>query len=415
MNLAIKIPHCQENKNSLFLYAKQLKAINKLNGFQKPESSINLATNLDYLKEVLKCSIRHKSTKYDYVVVIGIGGSNLGTKAIYDAMYGYYDLLDTTRRPKAIFVDTVNGVYLDKIVNLLKTGKKVFINLVTKSGNTVESIANFEMLLHKLPELKNNLVVTTSRNNKLWTICESQGIDLLSIPNNVGGRFSVFSGVGILPLSILGVNIKNLLEGSKTALKKYLTDLPDNEAIKSAIFINSNYKNGKNIYNHFFFKPELESVGKWQIQLLAESLGKSGQGFTPTLSIGTNDLHSVMQLNLGGPKDKFFSVVSIKKDSNKGNLLPNILPLEHELSDQIKNRSLDEINNLILQGVKNTFIEKKISYSHFELKDISETAIGEYMQFKMLETMYLGKLLNVNTFDQPDVEEYKLKTRNLMA
>ncbi|NCT55466.1 hypothetical protein GW755_01340 [bacterium] len=413
MNLALKNGDLCQIPNKLNEYVENIFEIAKGNNFLSEESSINLSTNSPYLKEVVECIGKFKGKKYDYIVVIGIGGSNLGTKAIYDAIFGHFDLIEPERFPKIIFLDTTNGNYIHKLISLLKFNKNVFVNLVTKSGSTTESIVNFEVLMAKCPSIRNDLVVTTSKDNNLWESCQSKNIDLLSIPSKDGGRYSVFSGVGLLPLSLAGISVKELLGGAREALKKSIDPSATNPAVQSALYIYRNYTAGKNIYNHFYFNPELESLGKWQIQLLAESLGKEGKGFTPTISIGTTDLHSVMQLYVGGAKDKFFTLVSTKNTKNDITI-ETPFTIDKSFTGQLEGKTIDEVTKIILEGVKQTFVKKLLPFNEIILNEISERSLGEYMQFKMLETMYLGNLMNVNAFDQPDVEGYKSETRHLL-
>ncbi|MFO0780969.1 MAG: hypothetical protein U0519_03745 [Candidatus Gracilibacteria bacterium] len=235
------------------------------------------------------------------------------------------------------------------------------------------------------------------------------------------GRHSVLSPVGLFPLAAAGIDIENLCEGAAVMRKNCIeNDQEENPAMVSASVLFLNAKEGKTINDNFFFAPQLESLGKWYRQLMGESIGKEtdreGQtvhcGITPTVSLGSTDLHSVGQLYLGGPLDKITTFVWARNVAN-----PMAVPTEQVtegLVDNLKNQSAGNIMAAILEGTKTAYSKKKLPYMEVVLPEISAFALGEYLQYKMIEMMYLGKLFNVNTFDQPNVELYKIETRKIL-
>ncbi|MEM2970334.1 MAG: hypothetical protein QXR63_05310, partial [Candidatus Bathyarchaeia archaeon] len=326
--------------------------------------------------------------------------------------------------------DTVDEDYINcitKIIeNSLVNGGNVIVNCVSKSGTTTETAANFEVIFNILKKYKkeaeNYVVVTSDRDSELWNLGLEKGFDTLEIPQKVGGRFSVLSAVGLFPLGLLGLNIRALADGAKYIKNVCLSDdVYNNPAAKSASIQFQHYKQGRNIFDLFLFANDLESLGKWNRQLVAESLGKEynkkgekvNVGFTPTVSVGSTDLHSVAQLYLGGPFDKFTTFVSVQENFSSIKI-PSSLEMM-ELVTGIRGRSLKIIMDAILEGTKAAFSQKKRPFIEITLPNKSEYAIGQFLQFKMIETVYLGYLLDVNPFGQPNVEDYKKETKRILS
>ena len=371
-------------------------------GYEFPESCINLPFDENMTSEVVKVKDILVQKPPKYIIDVGIGGSNLGTKAIYDGVFGYFDILEPKRFPKMIFVDTNDAEFLEKLEIFLdkevRSLDEIVINTVSKSGETTETILNTKLLLSLSPKIKERMVITTNAGSKLWDEAKVQGISLLPIPEKVGGRFSVLTAVGLFPILLSGLDITDLVEGAMVITNKCLSNsLQENPAILSALITFLNYKNGKSINDIFIFHPELESLGKWQRQLMAESLGKNGVGITPTVSIGSIDLHSVEQLYIGGPKDKFTTFLS-------GNL-----------HNSASNESPNRVMNAIFKGAKTSYIKNNLPFVEIIFDKPILRSIGEFFQFKMFEIMFIAKLMNVNAFNQPNVESYKAKTKKSLA
>ena len=383
-------------------YVAFLNEVSKNTGYEFPESCINIPFDEKITSEVVRIKEILVQKPPKYIIDVGIGGSNLGTKAIYDGVFGYFDILEPKRFPKMIFVDTNDAAFLEKLEVFLdkeiKSLDEIVINTVCKSGETTETILNTKLLLSLSPKIKERMVITTNVGSKLWDEAKIQGISLLSIPEKVGGRFSVLTAVGLFPILLSGLDTMELVEGSMEITSKCLNgSLLENPAVLSAIITFLNYKNGKSINDIFIFHPELESLGKWQRQLMAESLGKNGVGITPTVSIGSTDLHSVEQLYIGGPKDKFTTFVS-------GNLHNNP-----------SNESSNRVINAIFKGVKTSYIKNGLPFVEIIFDKPILHSIGEFFQFKMFEIMYIAKLMNVNAFNQPNVEAYKAETKKSLS
>lgn len=408
-------------------YVERLRNVADDGGYSADESSINLPFDKDLLDAVTRVCKDKVTKKLKYVVVIGIGGSKLGTKAIYDARCGFFDVVEPNCLPKLLFVDTTHAAFLDRFEQFLhdevRHPEEIIVNAISKSGGTTETAANTEVILKMLEarwkKAKDRLVVTTDIGSKLWNSAEEQGIALLPVPKSVGGRYSVFSPVGLFPLMAVGMDVKRLLDGARQMRDVCLEKDPTkNPALASAAILHLQSKRGKTINDNFFFDPELESLGKWYRQLMGESVGKekdrSGKtvhaGITPTVSIGSTDLHSMGQLYLGGPLDKLTTFV--RADSTSHIRTPGRLAFP--LVNGIAGKRIVDIMRAIYGGVTSAYRKKKLPFTEIRLADTSERSLGEFLQFKMMEIMYLGKLMNVNAFDQPNVELYKTETKKLL-
>ena len=408
-------------------YAEHLKEVLQ-HGYEDEESSINLPGDKE-LMESVGAALRDKNTtSLKYILVIGIGGSNLGTKAVYDALYGRFDILEPSRMPKMIFLDTTDpGILLhlesffDKEIT---SEEEIVINVISKSGDTTETIVNAELVLgmlrKKFPGILDRLVVTTDFGSLLWKIAEAEDITRLSIPEKVGGRYSVLSAVGLFPLAKVGINVTALLDGARKMREKCLSlDIRENPAMVSAAVLFTNYHSGKTINDNFIFHSELESLGKWYRQLLGESIGKEHDrdgnvvrvGITPTVSIGSTDLHSVGQLYLGGPEDKITTFIFAEFSKRGTVVTPEVFA---GVLGGISGKKPADVADAILKGVKIAYEKKGLPFMEALLPDITPASLGAFMQFKMMEMMYLGQLFNVNPFDQPNVESYKIETKNIL-
>jgi glucose-6-phosphate isomerase len=411
----ITFENSSEQEEHVLNYVHLLKPHSGSFNYNHSEDFLNLPFDKELLEKSNALKQKYVTPNLKYVVVIGIGGSNLGTKAIYDAIHGSFDNLTPNRFPKMLFVDTVNPKTVEKAVQLVKTLKEeeFLVNVITKSGTTLESITNTEVFLNTVPNVAKRMVITTREDVQMWQWAQEAGIDTLAIPKKVGGRFSVFSAVGIFPLACAGIDVDKLRNGATKITEMCLSEkLEENDAVKSALTIFEHLESERKIHNTFFFNTELESLGKWYLQLVGESLGKQEKGITPTYSLGTNDLHSLVQLYFGGPKDKLFTFVTgTSKTTAKMHAATETTT---KILPQVANKSASDVIKTIYEGVKQTYRDEQLPYMEIDLGEINEESLGEFMQFKMAEIIYLARLMHVDAFDQPDVEKYKSKVREMM-
>ena len=362
----------------------------------------------------------------DLLIICGIGGSNLGTLAIAQACLGADHAL--RHKPRVLYADTVDPSHtafiLAELTRALKAKQNVVLCIISKSGTTTETVALATVLLEPMRSYDNyrdDVVVITDTGSKLWHVTKQEGFHILEIPKSVGGRYSVFTPVGLFPLAVMGIDIQELLKGAIAARSYCLRFSKDNPAAMGAITLAAQYqKQKKRVHDTFVFSHRLEGVGKWYRQLLAESCGKErnrkgrkvNAGITPTVSVGSVDLHSVGQLYIDGPNDKITTFIdidnepSIKIPHNKGVAM---------LVDHIQGKELHTVMRAILEGTAATYKAEKRAHWRVTLPDTKDKTIGELLQTLMMQTIFFCHLIDVNAFDQPAVEKYKANTRGLLA
>lgn len=411
-------------ENKLFEYTLHLKNVLNDNSYLLDESSIYLPLDTDFYDQSYTLAKKYKTEKLRFVFVIGIGGSNLGTQAVYNAIRGNLNQI-TNDLPKLIFLETTSAKYIEDVFKLINTNvhsKDDFVvNIISKSGSTTETIAIAKILLRKLEErfvnVKDRIIVTTDKDSRLEILSKRNEFEILNIPKKVGGRYSIFSNVGLFPLALAGIEIDRLLEGAKVALVDLVNTNNTNPSLRSAVIRYLLNKEGFYINNQFYFNPELEYCGRWYRQLIGESLGKlsnkdTNEGIFPVVSVGSTDLHSMLQLYLGGPKNVLTYFVYSPSDITNQKIIE-----DQELNglvESIEGKSTVEIMNAIYKGTKVSYVNNKLPFVEIDIPLIDEYTLGMYLQYSMLEVMYLAKLMNVNAFDQPSVEEYKIATKKIL-
>ena len=372
--------------NSLILDIEKNK-IPLLNSYEK---------NYDY--DFSKSTIK-KFSKYKNIVIIGMGGSILGTKSIYS-------FFESKIKKNVFFFDNLDfnlNLKYKKIKNLKNT---CFI-IVSKSGNTLETITNLGIIFSK-NLLKNKLVIITEiTNNTLVDIANNYNAEIIEHKEFIGGRYSVLSETGMFPSALMGLNLgkfKSLKSLIKN--KNFVSSLIHNVA--SIFTLSLKNKNNSVLLN---YDSSLNDLGYWYQQLVAESLGKKGKGINPNLSFGPKDHHSLLQLYLDGPKDKFFTFFNSTKKEKSFKVSGNIIPENMKL---LKNKDLKFIINAQYKATKNIFKLKKIPFREISFDKKNEDELGRIFTFFVLETILLSRLMNVNPFDQPAVEQVKIETEKFL-
>ena len=405
--------------------SETMRRVVKQGGYEDDRASLNLLDDEAMVEQVLKAAKPYQDA--NAVVLVGMGGPGLGAKAVQEAFTGV--LHNAHHSPSVFYADTVDPVRTDAILQTaeiyLKAEKKLVVIVATQSGGTTETIAG-AALFHQLfttygVDPVDHMPLVTNKGSTLDTWGKDHGFTRVLVPRKVGGRFSVFSPIGLFPLAVLGLDIAALVAGSKEFRDAALAgSIEGNAAALSAAAIAQHYRAGRNIHVTFLFAPELESLGLWCRQIMAESLGKATDrdgervnvGITPTIAIGSRDLHSMLQLYMDGPDDKFTTFVRIQNTNDQ--TVPGTTPFT-ALVDHLAGQSLQAVTDAIADGVVHAYHERSRPYTVVKLPEVSAETLGAFLQFKMMETMYLGALLNVNPFDQPGVEAYKIETKRLLA
>lgn len=369
--------------------------------YQTPYGCLWASSDTNSIEEILVCANEKRALEPAIVIVIGIGGSYLGTKAVYEALSGYSDY-----SVPLVFIDTFNVGNLLKIkkdIAQYATQKKnVLLVVVTKSGTTTETVTNFEVILESMqnhyPQRWQELVVVISdAHSQLSSWGRDNTCLTLSIPSAIGGRYSVFTAVGLFPLAVIGIDIKALCKGASDYTSTAFQSC-DNLSIKSAQFVYEQYQNGSYMYDLFLFDTRLESLGKWYRQLLAESLGKerddgSKVTLVPSVSIGTLELHSVAQLMLGA----------------QPNIVTTFIMVHHVEDDIVlkNNATVHTLMNRAGMATQKAYELVGLHYDVITIPELTPLYVGQLLQMYMMQVLYLAQLTHVNPFNQPHVELYK--------
>lgn len=410
-------------------YAATMRAAMSDKGYSLPEASLRLPFDSALYEKSHVLASQLAGQKLNYVVNIGIGGSYLGTKAIYEAIFGTLDA-HSPFAPKMLFADTCSPELLSDITEILLNEiivpEEVIIVVASKSGATTETIVNASVLVSALEQkfgsMAKRIVCITDEGSALWKTGEKQGFHLLPIPKMVGGRYSVFSPVGVFPLLCVGLEVDRLLKGAQEVVHDCVERGAESDAYHAAEDMLGWHEKGAKIFDMFLFQTEFESLGKWYRQLFAESLGKetteegvpTTHRMVPTVSIGSTDLHSVEQMHLAFPDFVARTLVRV-----------NAPHWEHEfLADDrvfaplvpgVAGRAPCHIMDAIYEGVKEAYRERGVSFAEIELPDLALESIGAFLQFEMCRVMHLAHLLHINAFNQPNVESYKQATRRILG
>ncbi len=355
----------------------------------------------------------------EVLLVIGIGGSYLGAKAVIDYLnHSFYNQLKGEKKlPEIYFVGhNISSTYIKDLEDVI-AGRDFSINVISKSGTTTEPAIAFRhfknILVEKYGEDANSRIYATTDAAKgaLKTQAVMNDWESFVVPDNVGGRFSVLTAVGLLPIAVSGGNIRTILKGAKDAQAKYANaDLAENDAYKYAAIRNALYNKGKSIEMLVAYEPSLQYFNEWWKQLFGESEGKDGKGIFPASALFSTDLHSLGQYIQSGRRDLFETVVQVKN-------------VRHEIEIKAEEVDGDGLNYLAGSTVANVndkaFMATAIAHTDggvpnlvIEVEDMNEESIGNLIYFFEVSCAISGYILGVNPFDQPGVEEYK---RNMFA
>ena len=352
----------------------------------------------------------------DDFVVLGIGGSSLGGKTIVSALTNKF----TRKGIRVHFVDNVDPDYFTELLSAIDPKRTVF-NVISKSGSTAETMAQFLVVYKYLcdkigkEQATSRIILTTDlKNGALRPLEKSMGFKTLDVPSNIGGRFSALSDVGLLPSAVAGINVEELLRGAKeTALYAMNDDISKNEVLKYAMIKHIHYLNGHNISVMMPYSTKLFDFSAWYVQLWAESLGKNGKGQTPIPATGATDQHSQLQLFMEGPKDKFITFIGVTGPNNDVKLPEFEMPVE--AFSYLSGHTMKELIKAELLSTQKALYENKVPSVRIDLPKIDEYNLGALFMFFEVATALTGEFMNIDAFDQPGVELSKKYTYQMMG
>ena len=354
----------------------------------KSKNEVLNSLSQNYKNNFTKKLLHKYKKKIDYRV-IGMGGSSLGTQTIYD-------FLKHKIKKNFVFADNLQTAQIKE--------KKKYTNLiVSKSGNTIETVVNANILIKKKDR---NIFITENKDSYLFSLAEKLKSDIIHHNNYIGGRYSVLSEVGMLPAELMGLKasdfrqLNNLIKN-----KKFINSLISN--VSSILYFIKKKKFNSVIIN---YDARSENLFNWYQQLIAESLGKKKKGLLPVVSNMPKDNHSTMQLYLDGFKNNFFTFFYVNEPNSEKIKNNTILSSQYYL----KNKNLSQITLAQRKATENVFKKKNIPFRSFKIKKRDEKTLGELFCFFILETILIGQSMNLNPYDQPAVELIKVETKKLL-
>ena len=373
-----------------FLIRKKNLAVKKnLNLILNEKDQVIHSLSKFYKDSFNKKNIKHFNKKLGYRI-IGMGGSTLGAQAIYD-------FLKKKIKKIFIFVDNLNAFENKK-------AKKNLNNLIiSKSGNTIETIVNANILVKKKDK---NLFITEKKESYLSLLAQKLKAEIIDHNNYIGGRYSVLSEVGMLPAELMGLNYKNFRQLNNLVKNKYfMRALVSN--VEATVYFLKAKKFNSVVIN---YDEQSTNLFNWYQQLVAESLGKEKNGILPIISVMPKDNHSVMQLYLDGFKNNFFTFF-YSQENNSAKINNDSVLLEQKF---LKNKDINQIMFAQKKATEIVFKKKNIPFRSFEIKKRDEKTLGELFCFFILETILIGKALKINPYDQPAVELIKKETKKIL-
>lgn len=422
MELKIDFEKTKIDKKEIMKYKEQVENIHKdLHRRTSKQDDfvgwLELPTNYDKKEfKRIQSAAKRINKDSDILLVIGIGGSYLGARAVIEALSSSFYNMQTLKQRKHTLVlfagNNLSPNYINDLIEVI--GDKDFsINVISKSGTTTEPAIAFrifrEILENKygIDEARSRIYVTTDKEKgALKKLSEEEGYETFIIPDNVGGRFSVLTPVGLLPIATAGIDIEKLMKGAKLAQDNYNDEkLKYNECYQYAVIRNLLYEDGKTIEVFANYEPKMHYMTEWLKQLFGESEGKEEEGIFPAGIDLTTDLHSMGQYMQQGLRNLFETVLSI--DSPKSNITINSDDDNLDGLNYLAGKDLDYVNKKAMEGTIEAHVSGGVPNIIFKIEKLDEENLGGLIYFFELACAMSGSILKVNPFNQPGVEEYK--------
>lgn len=376
-----------------------------------------LLTRIEKAAQTIKASA-------DVLIVIGIGGSYLGAKTVIDALsHSFYNELPKEKRkgPKIYFAGhQISGTYLTELLEMIE-GQDVCLNVISKSGTTTEPAIAFRVLKTALEDkygkeeaAKRIFATTDEKRGALRTLADGNDYESFVIPDDVGGRYSVLTPVGLLPIAAAGIDIRALIEGAKAGYKAYSNEnVDENPCYQYAVVRNALNRKGKLIEILVNYEPSMAFLAEWWMQLFGESEGKDGKGIYPAKMNNTTDLHSMGQMVQDGPRHLFETVVRVA--SFEKDLVIQEDDADLDGLNYLKGKTMSYVNDNAFKGTLMAHVEGGVPNLVLTLPKKDAYHLGMLLYFFMKACGISGYLLGVNPFDQPGVEAYKKNMFKLLG
>ena len=429
-NIKIDVKNVGIENEKIMGYSKQVEEIHdelheKVNDENEFLGWLNLPSNYDKkeFEKIKKCAKKIQKDS-EILIVIGIGGSYLGARAVIESLsHTFYNMLPKEQRkyPQILYVgNNMSGTYLEELLELIGN-RDLSVNVISKSGTTTEPAIAFrvfrEFLENKygVKEARKRIYVTTDKQKgALNKLSKEEEYETFVIPDNVGGRYSVLTPVGLLPIAVAGIDIDKLIEGAKFAEEKYSDkNLKYNECYKYAVLRNILYKEEKNIEMLVTYEPKMHYIIEWWKQLFGESEGKENKGIFPSGAEFTTDLHSMGQYIQEGRRNIFETVINIEKTNSHIEINPDDDDLDG--LNYIAGKTLDYVNKRAMEGTIAAHIEGGVPNIVINMEKLDEETLGHLIYFFELACAMSGKILGINPFNQPGVEKYKTNMFKLLG
>lgn len=365
--------------------------------------------------ERVKRAARKIKRDSDILIVAGIGGSYLGARAVIDALtHSFSDLLPREKRraPHILYVgNNLNSNYIMELLEIIK-GRDISLNVISKSGKTIETSISFRILRDYMEKTygersKDRIYVTTDRHSSaIGELAKQQGYETFTIPGDIGGRYSVLTSVGLLPIAASGLDVDELMRGAKDAESDYaVMDLEKNPCYQYALMRNILNRKGKDIEIFTIYDSSLTYFAEWLKQLFGESEGKDGKGLMPMSLCLTTDLHSMGQYIQDGRKNLFETVINIEKPKKDFYMFADKENLDG--LNYLSGKTVDFINKKAMEGTIEAHVDGGVPNLALNIPELNEYYIGKLIYFFEKACAISGYILGVNPFDQPGVEDYK--------
>ena len=429
-NIKLNYKHTNITKRMIQDYAKEVEKNHKelhKRALDEEDFVGWLELPTDYNKEEfkrIKKAAKKIAKESDILVVIGIGGSYLGARAVIESLTSsFYNLLPEEQRkyPQILYVgNNLSPNYMNELIEYI--GNKDFsVNVISKSGTTTEPAIAFrifrEILENKygIDEARSRIYATTDKQKgALKTLAENEGYEQFVVPDNIGGRYSVLTAVGLLPIAVAGIDIDKLMEGARTAQERFDdSDLKYNECYQYAVIRNILYsKMNKTTEILVNYEPKMHYFTEWWKQLYGESEGKENKGIFPAGVDFTTDLHSMGQYIQEGRRELFETVISIKTPKNDIIINPDDDNLDG--LNYLSGKTMDYVNKKAMEGTIKAHVDGDVPNIEIEMNKLDEKNIGELIYFFEKACAMSGMILGVNPFNQPGVEKYKKNMFHLL-